>query len=123
MQSPQQQAPLFEFHCRARSRESLDPTPPPELRRAVSDWRRHVAANTPCGIREENGRLKMVGTTRGDGTVTWDSGRIGGIGAFYYLPAKHGDLLATSECFPGLIDLLVTGTTSQLSTVPPVVLR
>ena len=78
-----------------------------------------VAPNTPCGIREENGRLKMVGTTRGDGTVTWDSGRIDGIGSFYYLPAVHGDLLATKEYFPGLIDLLTSGATSQLLTSPP----
>ncbi|MFT4102112.1 MAG: hypothetical protein QM674_13950, partial [Burkholderiaceae bacterium] len=78
-----------------------------------------VAPNTPCGIREENGRLKMVGTARGDGTVTWDSGRIDGIGSFYYLPAAHGDLLATNEYFPGLVDLLTAGTTHQLSTSPP----
>lgn len=78
-----------------------------------------VAQNTPCGIREENGRLKMVGTTRGDGTVTWDSGRIDGIGSFYYLPAVHGDLLATKEYFPGLIDLLTSGVTNQLLSAPP----
>lgn len=78
-----------------------------------------VAPNTPCGIREENGRLKMVGTTRGDGTVTWDSGRIDGIGSFYYLPAVHGDLLATKEYFPGLIDLLTSGITNQLLSAPP----
>jgi len=78
-----------------------------------------VASNTPCGVREEKGRLKMVGTTRGDGTVTWDSGRIEGIGSFYYLPAVHGDLLATKEYFPGLIDLITSGVTSQLLTAPP----
>ena len=59
-----------------------------------------VARNTPCGVREEGGRLKMVGTTRGDGTVTWESGRIGGIGSFYYMPAEHGDLPATEDYFP-----------------------
>lgn len=78
-----------------------------------------VAPNTPCGLIEENGRLKMVGTTRGDGTVTWDSGRIEGVGSFYYLPAVHGDLLATKEYFPGLIDLLTAGATNQLLTSPP----
>ncbi|MEO8134017.1 MAG: hypothetical protein ABI831_08580, partial [Betaproteobacteria bacterium] len=78
-----------------------------------------VAPNTPCGVREEKGRLKMVGTTRGDGTVTWDSGRIDGIGSFYYLPAVHGDLLATREYFGGLIDLLSSGATTQLPTAPP----
>ncbi len=78
-----------------------------------------VARNTPCGVREEAGRLRMVGTAHGDGTVTWASGRIGGIGQFFYMPAEHGDLPATKEHFPALIDLLTTGTTSHLATVPP----
>src|SRR5581483_9459460 len=78
-----------------------------------------VARNTPCGVREEAGRLKMVGTTRGDGTVSWESGRIGGIGAFYYMPAVHGDLLGTRDYFPALVDLLASGATARLSTQPP----
>ena len=68
-----------------------------------------MARNTPCGVREEGGRLSMVGTTRGDGTVTWESGRIGGIGQFFYMPAEHGDLPATKEHFPALVELLTTG--------------
>ncbi|MGE0384488.1 MAG: CHAT domain-containing protein [Gammaproteobacteria bacterium] len=78
-----------------------------------------VARNTPCGVRVEGGRLKLVGTTRGDGTVTWDSGRIGGIGAFYYMPVEHGDLLSTAEHFPAIADLLATGATARLATTPP----
>lgn len=78
-----------------------------------------VAANTPCGVREEGGRLRMVGTTHGDGTVTWASGRIGGIGHFFWMPAAHGDLPSTKEHFPALIELLTTGTTSRLAAVPP----
>ncbi|MGJ7507368.1 DUF7379 domain-containing protein [Variovorax sp. GT1P44] len=82
-----------------------------------------VAANTPCGVRvEDRGgspRLRMVSTTRGDGTVTWDSGRIGGIGSFYYLPAVHGDLLATASGFAALAELLVTGATGALDRSPP----
>ncbi|MEP7083102.1 MAG: CHAT domain-containing protein [Betaproteobacteria bacterium] len=85
-----------------------------------------VARNTPCGVREEADskggvRLKMVGTTRGDGTVSWASGRIGGIGSFYYLPAEHGDLAATVEYFPALTELLASGATAALSTQPPAV--
>ena len=85
-----------------------------------------VAPNTPCGVREEPAgaggvRLKMVGTTRGDGTVTWESGRIGGIGSYYYLPAAHGDLPSTEEYFPALADLLTSGATARLSTLPPAV--
>ncbi|MCV2353398.1 CHAT domain-containing protein [Paucibacter sp. B2R-40] len=81
------------------------------------------APNTPCGLREEGAgakaRLKMVGTTRGDGTVTWDSGRIGGIGRFYYLPAAHGDLLSTSAYFTAMTELLNSGSTAALSSQAP----
>jgi triacylglycerol esterase/lipase EstA (alpha/beta hydrolase family) len=85
-----------------------------------------VAPNTPCGVREEPDgrggvRLKMVGTTRGDGTVSWESGRIGGIGRYYYLPAAHGDLPSTKEHFEALADLLSAGSTARLSTSPPAV--
>ena len=85
-----------------------------------------VAPNTACGVREEpdgkgGTRLKMVGTTRGDGTVSWESGRINGIGHYYYLPAAHGDLPATEEYFPALADLLTAGTTARLSMTPPAV--
>ena len=78
-----------------------------------------VAANTPCGVREEGGRLRMVGTALGDGTVTWASGRIGGIGKFFWMPAEHGDLPATSEYFAALVELLTTGNTNRLATAPP----
>ena len=78
-----------------------------------------VAGNTPCGVREEGGRLRMVGTAHGDGTVTWASGRIGGIGRFFWMPAAHGDLPSTKEHFPALIELLTTGTTGRLTTAPP----
>ena len=85
-----------------------------------------VAPNTACGVREEDDghggtRLKMVGTTRGDGTVSWESGRIQGIGHYYYLPAAHGDLPSTEEYFPALADLLTAGTTARLSMTPPAV--
>ena len=97
----------------------------PEAYRAKSIYIFGVAANTPCGVRREKSgretRLRMVGTTRGDGTVTWDSGRIGGIGSFYYLPAVHGDLLSTQSSFAALGELLVTGATSALDKTPPAV--
>ena len=97
----------------------------PEAYQSKSIYVFGVAANTPCGVRVESRgeqrRLRMVGTTRGDGTVTWDSGRIGGIGSFYYLPALHGDLLSTKSGFAALGELLVTGATSGLDKSPPVV--
>ena len=80
-----------------------------------------VARNTPCGIREEKGRLKLVGTPQGDGTVTWASGRIGNIGSYYYMPAQHGDLPSTDEYHPALAELLHGGATGALLRSPPVV--
>ena len=78
-----------------------------------------LAPNTPCGIREQAGRLKMVGTPRGDGTVTWESGRIDHVGSSYYMPAEHGDLASTADYFPALAELLATGATRGLATSPP----
>ena len=79
------------------------------------------ASNTPCGVREQGGTLKMVGTTRGDGTVSWESGRIEHVGSSYYMPAGHGDLPSTEEYFPALAELLATGATRGLATSPPAV--
>lgn len=82
-----------------------------------------IAPSTPCGLRLEargsSKRLRMVSTARGDGTVTWDSGRIGNIGSFYYLPAVHGDLLSTAGSFSALGELLVSGSTARLDRHPP----
>jgi hypothetical protein len=78
-----------------------------------------LARNTPCGIRRDGDRLKMVGTPHGDGTVSWQSGRIGGIGQFHYMPAAHGDMLATEEHFEALIELLRSGATARLPASPP----
>jgi hypothetical protein len=79
-----------------------------------------AAPNTPCGIREQGGQLKMVGTPRGDGTVSWASGRIEHGGATYYMPASHGDLASSADYFPALAELLATGATRGLPTSPPV---
>ncbi|MDP1532009.1 MAG: hypothetical protein Q8L92_00345, partial [Rubrivivax sp.] len=96
------------------------PTLPPAYKKQ-SVYVYGVARNTPCGVRTDaRGRLKMVGTTSGDGTVTWESGRIGGIGRFYYMPAAHGDLPSTAAFFPALVELLANGTTAGLATQPPV---
>lgn len=82
-----------------------------------------VGRNTPCGVRRDaRGRLKMVGTARGDGTVTWDSGRIDGIGSFYYMPrTEHGSLLSNDEHFASLVELLTEGRTTRLETTAPAV--
>ncbi len=84
-----------------------------------------VAPTTPCGIRvvregDEAGRMKMVGTPSGDGTVTWESGRIDHVGSHYYMPVEHGDLPSTAEHFDAIVELLSTGATRQLAVSPPV---
>ncbi|MGB0127774.1 MAG: CHAT domain-containing protein, partial [Rhodocyclaceae bacterium] len=72
------------------------------------------AANTPCGVQTVGGRVKMLGTPEGDGTVSWLSGRIGGIGEYYLMEAAHGDLADTEEHFESIAELLVQGTTRRL---------
>lgn len=74
---------------------------------------------TACGLEKLDGRWKMIGTFEGDGTVTWRSGAIDGIGGRYYMPALHGDLANTAEYFGGLDDLLRTGATEALPDAPP----
>ena len=73
---------------------------------------------TACGIKKVDKDWKMIGTTEGDGTVTWASGAIGGIGRRYYMPAVHGDLANTDGYFDALEELLRTGATDGLSDRP-----
>ena len=69
------------------------------------------ASMTPCGLLEQNDRLKMLGTPAGDGAVTWASGPIPGIGSFYAMPVEHAALCNSAAHFPAIIDLLDTGST------------
>ncbi|HMF49307.1 MAG TPA: CHAT domain-containing protein, partial [Candidatus Saccharimonadales bacterium] len=77
------------------------------------------APNTACGIKKDGARWKMLGTAKGDGTVTWASGWIDGIGRGYFMPAIHGDLASTAGYFSALNELLVNGMTSALTTSEP----
>jgi CHAT domain-containing protein len=72
------------------------------------------AENTPCGITLAGDRVKMIGTPEGDGSVSWASGRIDGIGEAYLMDAAHGDLAAASEHFDALMQLLADGATDRL---------
>lgn len=69
------------------------------------------ASMTPCGLLEQNDRLKMLGTPAGDGAVTWASGPIPGIGSFYAMPEEHAALCNSAAHFPAILDLLATGST------------
>jgi CHAT domain-containing protein len=89
---------------------------------AAKVWYVHgCAANTPCGIVRSGGRWKMLGTPRGDGSVTWESGAIGGIGRRLYMPAEHGALADTEAYFASLEALLSRGDPGELLTAPPAV--
>lgn len=79
------------------------------------------ASNTPCGIQKDGSRWKMIGTPRGDGSVTWDSGVIDGIGKRLYMPVEHGALADTKEYFDSLETLLAQGEPGKLMTSPPAV--
>lgn len=63
--------------------------------------------------------IQFYGTTRGDGTVTWDSGLLTGVPTFF-MDVEHGDLASHEPGFPALLDLLATGTTTRLSASAPV---
>ena len=71
----------------------------PESHKDKTIYVHGCAPITACGIEKVGGRWKMIGTAEGDGTVTWKSGAIGGIGRRYYMPAVHGDLANTDEYF------------------------
>lgn len=72
------------------------------------------ADNTPCGVVTVGKRLKMRGTTAGDGTVTWASGRLDGLRQVYRMDARHGDLACTEAHFDALTELLTGGKTTRL---------
>jgi hypothetical protein len=69
------------------------------------------AVNTPCGVIEQGGRLKFLGTPNGDGVVT-GVGRLPGISKDWYMPAAHGEL-PPGGIFSAIVDLLLTGTTDH----------
>ena len=79
------------------------------------------AAKTPCGITQEGDAWKMLGTPQGDGSVTWESGRIDGIGSFFWMPAGHGELADTAAYFDAITELLEHGTGGTLMTRAPAV--
>ena len=78
------------------------------------------ADNTACGITLEGGRLKMLGTPEGDGSVSWASGHLDFLPPErrWHMPVAHGDLACTAEHFPAITELLVSGTTDRLGRLP-----
>lgn len=104
-------------------RQDGDGAAPPALPQAYARHSVYVfgmAENTACGVRRDSRQYwKMVGTPRGDGTVTWDSGRIDGIGSFLWMPVDHGKLCCSADHFPAIAELLASGSTARLSSTEP----
>jgi len=75
------------------------------------------APSTPCGLVVGEEGLQVLGTSEGDGVVTWRSARIAGIGQTYLMDADHGGLPAHPAAFPALVELLQNGRTALLPTM------
>lgn len=80
-----------------------------------------VDTHTPLSLKLEDQRLVLEGTTEGDGTVTWEAGRLQGLseGQYWYMPVSHCNLTNTPQYFAALAELLQTGTSTQLAHTPP----
>lgn len=80
------------------------------------------ADQTDCGIKLENGRLLMRATERGDGSVTWKSGKLDWLpdDRHWFMPVNHGSLTHSPVYFPAIRELLETGTTTKLERTAPV---
>lgn len=84
------------------------------------------AENTPCGMaiqKDGQGRptaVAMLGTPRGDGSVSWASGRLSWLpeDRYWLLPAGHSGMVNTPDYFPDIDELLATGRSSRLGRVP-----
>ncbi|KAI5912356.1 CHAT domain-containing protein [Azoarcus sp. PA01] len=92
--------------------------PPQPVERVVCVFGK--ADNTPCGLVLDGGRLKMVGTPEGDGSVSWASERLAGLPdeQCWFMPVDHGSLTGTREHFPAIVELLHAGTTTRLGRLP-----
>ncbi|MGB1311362.1 MAG: CHAT domain-containing protein, partial [Leucothrix sp.] len=79
-------------------------------------------AHTPCGLTQDSERLFLHGTTRGDGSVSWDSGRLEVLAQAereWYMPVPHSNLTNTPEHFAAIAELLRDGKTRKLSKKAP----
>ena len=64
-------------------------------------------------------RLEFIATRQGDGTVSWESGRLPGVLMWYVENTAHDMLCAQSQAFPGYLDILTNGRTNLLPSTPP----
>lgn len=64
-------------------------------------------------------RLSFIASGEGDGTVSWSSGRLTGVPTWYVEDTAHDELCTNKQAFPGILDLLMTGTTTRLASTAP----
>jgi CHAT domain-containing protein/pimeloyl-ACP methyl ester carboxylesterase len=78
------------------------------------------ADNTPCGIKVGATRIEMLGTPRGDGSVTWDSGQLDWLPdeRCWLMPVDHMGLTSTGDHFDDIVELLTTGSATRLGRLP-----
>ncbi|MGQ0697025.1 MAG: DUF7379 domain-containing protein [Panacagrimonas sp.] len=64
-------------------------------------------------------RLEYAATAEGDGTVTWESGRLRDVPTWYVEDTAHDALCAQTRALPAYIELLTKGKTQRLPSAPP----
>lgn len=76
------------------------------------------AGFTPDNAMIINDSIKFSGTSEGDGRVPWAHGIPKNLKC-WYVDAEHGDLANFSPSFAGIVEIITTGDTSELSDVRP----
>ncbi|HMZ20432.1 MAG TPA: CHAT domain-containing protein, partial [Blastocatellia bacterium] len=76
-----------------------------------------TSASTPFKLEAAGNGVNFIGTTEGDGRVTYEMGKLDGVKT-WFANAEHGDLAAHRDSFNAFVDLLERGTTDKLPTSP-----
>lgn len=79
------------------------------------------AKSTPSGLHIENNQLSFCSTNRGDGSVSWKSGKAHWINEdrYWYMPEEHAKMTTKSEHFAAISDLVSQNTTKRLPKEAP----
>ncbi len=66
-------------------------------------------------------KFTLIGTTNGDGRVTWESGITKELKTkTWYMDASHGEMCNAPQYFDAITDILISGKTDKLSQFAPV---
>lgn len=75
---------------------------------------------TPVAQKWEAGELSFIANKAGDGFSDWQESKIAK-GKYWFIPVEHGQLVNHPPVFKGILDLLQSGNTQQLSMALPTV--